>query len=69
MAPSALALAHLYAGDIERALDWLEHGETIGDPAIPYTVGSPTIATRGPEAGAIVVHPRFQAIRERMGLP
>ncbi|MCG8506409.1 MAG: hypothetical protein MI755_17530, partial [Sphingomonadales bacterium] len=45
IAPSELALAHLYAGDIERVLDWLEHGETIGDPALPYTFGSPMVAT------------------------
>jgi TolB-like protein len=68
MAPSALALAHLYAGDIERALDRLEEGETIMDPALPYMFGSPTVATRGSEAEALAAHPRFQAIRERMGL-
>jgi serine/threonine-protein kinase len=69
MAPSQLGLAHLWAGDIERALDWFEHGETIRDPQLPYTFGSPTLATLGPEAEAFVAHPRFRAIRERMGLP
>jgi hypothetical protein len=69
IAPSQLGLAHLWAGDIERALDWFEHGETIRDPQLPYTFGSPTVATMGPEAEAFVAHPRFRAIRERMELP
>ena len=68
MAPTVLALSHLSAGDIERALDWFEQAETIGEPGLPYAFGSPTMATRGPEAEALVAHPRFQAIRERMGL-
>jgi TolB-like protein len=63
VAPTRIALAHLWAGDVERALDWIERGEEIGDPATPYAVSSPV----GREA--MGTHPRFQAIRDRMGLP
>jgi TolB-like protein/Tfp pilus assembly protein PilF len=66
IAPSQIGLAHLWAGNIERALDWFERGEAIRDPQLPYTFGSPTPASWGVEA--FVAHPRFQAIRERMGL-
>jgi serine/threonine-protein kinase len=69
IAPSQIALAHLWAGNIEQALDWFEHAEAIRDPQLPYTFGSPRAAKRGPEAEALVAHPRFQAIRDRMGLP
>jgi len=69
VAPVRIALAHLWAGDVERALYWLERGEEVGDPAMPYIFGSPTTATRGPAAEALVAHPRFQAIRDRMRLP
>jgi tetratricopeptide (TPR) repeat protein len=37
--------------------------------AMPYVAGSPTTATRGPGAEALAADPRFQAIRDRMGLP
>jgi TolB-like protein len=63
VAPARIALLHLWAGDIERALYWMEHGEEIGDPAMPYAISSPT--TRE----VMATHPRFQAIRDRMGLP
>ncbi|MDH5590179.1 MAG: protein kinase [Gemmatimonadota bacterium] len=63
VAPTRIAMAHLWAGDVERALDWIERGEEIGDPATPYTISSPV----GREE--MGTHPRFQAIRDRMGLP
>ena len=63
VAPTRVALAHLWAGDVEQALDWLERGEEVGDPATPYTISSPV----GREE--MGTHPRFQAIRDRMRLP
>jgi serine/threonine-protein kinase len=70
VSPVQLAQANLWAGHVERALDWLERGEEIGDPAMPYTLGAWSSVTRqGPAARALVADPRFQAIRERMGLP
>ncbi len=69
VAPVRIALAYLWAGDTERALDWLERGEAVGDPAMPYVFGSPTTARRGEEATALVTDPRFKAIQDRMGLP
>lgn len=61
VAPTWIADAFEDAGNDERALDWLERGEQIRDPGMPYRV----TATRSP---ALVDHPRFQAIRRRMGL-
>jgi tetratricopeptide (TPR) repeat protein len=63
VAPIRIAMAHLWSGDVERALDWIERGEEIGDPATPYAISSPLGRK---EMGT---HPRFQAIRDRMGLP
>jgi serine/threonine-protein kinase len=65
VAPGRLALPHLWAGNIERALYWMERGEAIGDPTMPYFAGSPT----APGAEPVAMHPRYQAIRDRMGLP
>ena len=63
VAPLRIALAHTWAGDFDRALYWTERGEEVGDPALPYAISSPTT----PEA--LTTHPRFRAIRDRMGLP
>ena len=63
VAPVRIVVPHTWAGNIERALYWMERGEEIGDPAMPYAISSPTV----PEA--MTTHPRFQAIRDRMGLP
>jgi serine/threonine-protein kinase len=65
VSPVRIALAHLWAGDIERALDWWERGEAGWDPAMPYSVGCRVL----PECEAVVSHPRYQAILDRMGLP
>jgi TolB-like protein len=61
IAPIRIALAHVYAGDIDRALYWLEQAEAIGDP------GMPSIGVRAMPR-EIVARPRFQAILDRMGL-
>jgi TolB-like protein/tRNA A-37 threonylcarbamoyl transferase component Bud32 len=59
--PAWIADAFADAGNDERALDWLERGEEMRDPGMPYSV---TAARRT----ALWDHPRFQAIRRRMGL-
>ncbi|MCZ6756511.1 MAG: protein kinase [Gemmatimonadetes bacterium] len=61
VSPTWIADAFEDAGNDERALDWLERGEEMRDPGMPYRV----TATRSP---ALWDHPRFQAIRRRMGL-
>jgi serine/threonine-protein kinase len=63
VAPARIVVPHIWAGDIERALYWMERGEEIGDPGMPYAISSPTVPD------AMATHPRFQAIRDRMGLP
>ena len=64
VSPVRIALAHAWAGHIERALDWMERGEAGWDPAMPYLVAAP--ATLGEP---IASHPRYLAILDRMGLP
>ena len=61
VAPVRIALAHVYAGNIDRALDWVERGEAIGDPAMPY-IGARMVPQE------IRLQPRCQAILDRMGL-
>jgi tetratricopeptide (TPR) repeat protein len=65
VSPVRIALAHEWAGDVEGALDWLERGEEIRDPAMPYMVGCSVT----PSCQPVASHPRYQAILERMGLP
>ncbi len=60
--PTRVARAFAFAGDSERALDWLERGVEVHDPEMPYAVGG-----RWPQA--VQNHPRFREIRRRMGLP
>ena len=60
--PTSIAGNFAVAGNVERALDWLERGLQIGDPQMPYAA-----ARRWPEE--VQNHPRFREIRRRMGLP
>jgi TolB-like protein/Flp pilus assembly protein TadD len=63
VSPVRIALAYLWAGDNERAVSWFERGEAVRDPAMPY-IGSMTT----PTSEVLSADPRFQAIRDRMGL-
>jgi TolB-like protein len=65
VSPVRIALAHLWAGDVEQALDWMERGEAGWDPGMPYMVGCRMI----PACAEVASHPRFRAILDRMGLP
>ncbi len=60
--PSWIGDAFAEAGDVERALDWLERGEQMRDPGMPYLA-----STKWSEE--IQTHPRFRELVRRMGLP
>jgi tetratricopeptide (TPR) repeat protein len=65
VSPVRIALAHEWAGEVERALDWMERGEEVRDPAMPYMVGCSVT----PSCQPVASHPRYHAILDRMGLP
>ena len=60
--PVSVARAFAEAGEVERALDWLERGLEMGTPSMPYAA-----AGKWPEE--VQTHPRFRELRRRMGLP
>ena len=61
--PSLMASVLIDAGDVEAALDWLERGEQARDPSMPYLAAASSAVTAG-----LHDHPRYLALRERMGL-
>jgi len=64
VAPSALAALYAYAGDSEKALEWLERGYEIRDPDMPYIGAFSFILVPDGRVG-----PRFQDLLRRMNLP
>jgi DNA-binding SARP family transcriptional activator/Tfp pilus assembly protein PilF len=61
-APGLTAALHLRLGRREQALDWLERGYARRDPALANITSEPWFDD-------IRAHPRFRALRGRMGLP
>jgi serine/threonine protein kinase/Tfp pilus assembly protein PilF len=59
--PSDIAMFYTMAGEKNKALDWLEKGLEIHDPALPY-LGFPCDDEIRPD-------PRFQDLLRRIGLP
>jgi adenylate cyclase len=59
--PTDMAMLLCYSGDNKRAMDWLEKGYEIHDPAMPY-LGLPTY-------DPLRSDPRFQDLLRRMKLP
>lgn len=57
-----VARFYLFAGEHDRALDWLERGYEARDPNLP-SIGD------SPEVDPLRSHPRFQALLQRMKLP
>ncbi len=64
VAPTALAALYAYAGDPEKALEWLERGYEIRDPDMPY-IGALKVLFSADESH----DPRYQDILRRMNLP
>jgi len=60
--PFDVADLYLFAGDTDRALDWLENGYEARDPAMPYIACDPTFDPLRDD-------PRFQEILRRMNFP
>jgi hypothetical protein len=58
----SLAAVYLYAGDRDRALEWLEKSYEERDPNLPF-IG------RGPKWDPLRSDPRFQDLLRRIGLP
>jgi tetratricopeptide (TPR) repeat protein len=56
-----IAMRFMNAGDIDRAIDWLETGFQLHDPNLPY-LGLPVWDPLRP-------HPRFQELLQKMNLP
>ena len=57
-----IAHLHMRAGEIDRALDWLERGYEGRDPNLPYISSNPNY-------DPLRSHPRFEALMQRMGFP
>jgi hypothetical protein len=57
-----VAQFHLRAGEIDRALDWLERGYQAHDPNLPYI-------NCNPNYDALRSHPRFKDLVQRLELP
>jgi tetratricopeptide (TPR) repeat protein len=60
LAPTDVAYLYIYAGDKERALEWLERAYEARDPNLPYL--------RQPQYDPLRSEPRFQEIFRRMQL-
>jgi tetratricopeptide (TPR) repeat protein len=60
--PTDIAMVYALAGEIGRALDWLERGFEEHDPYMPYLSGDPVF-------DPLRENPRFQALLRRMNLP
>jgi TolB-like protein/Tfp pilus assembly protein PilF len=60
--PIDVADLYLFAGDMGRALDWLENGYEARDPAMPYICVTP-------EYDSLRTDPRFQDLLRRMNFP
>jgi tetratricopeptide (TPR) repeat protein len=60
--PAAIAWRYIYAGDYDRAMDWLEEAYEIHHPHMPY------IGTK-PLYDPLRSDPRFQDLLRRMNLP
>ena len=59
--PSDIAMFYTMAGEIDKALDWLQRGLEIHDPVLPY-LGLPVFDGIRPD-------PRFQELLCKMNLP
>jgi len=59
--PSDIANFHIEAGELDQALDWLDRGFEIHDPALPY-LGAPLY-------DPLRSDPRFKDLLRRMNLP
>jgi hypothetical protein len=57
-----VARFYLFAGENDRALDWLERGYEARDPNLPSISDSP-------EVDPLRSEPRFQALLRRLNLP
>lgn len=57
-----IARFYLFAGENDRALDWLERGYEARDPNLPSISDSPDV-------DPLRSHPRFQALLQRLKLP
>jgi hypothetical protein len=57
-----IAKHHLYAGDYERTMDWLERSFEVHDPGLPYVATDPIF-------DSLHSDPRFQDLLRRMNLP
>lgn len=64
-APGLIAALHFVLGDEEQALVWLERGYDLRDDGLP---GATSVC--GPRwFGRLCDHPRYRALRVKMGLP
>lgn len=59
--PTDIAYYYAQAGEKDKAIEWLEKGLEIHDPALPY-IGIPCY-------NDIRSDPRFQALLRKVGLP
>jgi hypothetical protein len=59
--PCDIATFYTMAGEKDKAIEWLEKGLKIHDPALPY-IGYPCYNDIPPD-------PRFQALLRQVGLP
>jgi TolB-like protein/tetratricopeptide (TPR) repeat protein len=60
--PAIIAWWYLFAGDHDRAMDWLERGFEAHDPGMPYVAVDPLNDPLRPD-------PRFQDLLRRMNMP
>ena len=57
-----LAMQYDFAGEVDRAMDWVERGYDERDHALSYV-------HRKPYSDQFLEHPRFQAIFKQLKLP